>query len=134
MVDYLCGKSELPCFPENVEPWFRELCQVVPIEELGELRCSIDKFLLAVRKSSELNANVDLEVAERCSAAMQLLLDRYVELDDEGKGLVVGAIRYFTTDDDPLPDTVFATGFDDDVAVINYVLGRLGMSEYAVLV
>ncbi len=134
MVDCSGQKCEFPKFPESVEPWFRQLCEKLPIEKLGELRCAIDDFLLSARKASNACVNVDLELAERCAVVLQLLLDRYVELDDEKKGLVVGAIRYFVTDNDPLPDTVFATGFDDDVAVINYVVNELGMSEHMIAI
>lgn len=122
-------KGSLPKFPASVEPWFRQLCEKLPVEKVGELRCAIDQFLLAARKAAQNCVNVDLDLAERCASSCQLLLDSYVELDDGQQALVIGAVRYLVTENDPLPDTLFATGFDDDAAIINYVLRELGLDD-----
>lgn len=43
--------------------------------------------------------------------------------------LVVGAARYFVSQDDEYPDTDTILGLDDDVSVFNHVIEQLGRSD-----
>jgi uncharacterized membrane protein YkvA (DUF1232 family) len=70
-----------------------------------------------------------LVLAEEIAARCFFLLDRYAAAETEHRRLIVGAISYFVIDDDGAEDEGFATGFDDDARVINYVLEELGIDD-----
>jgi hypothetical protein len=55
------------------------------------------------------------------------LLDRYSEFAAYEQSLIVGAVRYFAIADDPFDDETFATGFYDDMRVMNYVMEEIGV-------
>jgi hypothetical protein len=56
-------------------------------------------------------------------------LEKYAEHSPAEQALIIGAVRYFAVADDPFDDATFASGFFDDIKVMNHVLERLGMED-----
>jgi hypothetical protein len=119
-------KHPLPKFPSSVAPTFRMLCEALPIEEIGELRHIVDDNYDDFVERKRENQNLDLAGARQLTERCHYLLERYHDLSEEDRALVIGAVRYFAISEDPYDDETFASGLFDDKSVMNHVLERLG--------
>ena len=111
---------------------FQSLCAELSAPELAELRDKVAahaQHLVREQARSELIA-ADLALAVR--DRLERLFELAPELSAEALAQVVGAARYFTSKDDAIPDTQACTGLDDDVAVVNHVLGALGRQKWRI--
>ena len=127
MVFWKKRKYTLPKFPASVGQTFKLLCETLDDQQIDELRQAVDQnFLEAVEKSKD-NENFDIDSARSLVDCCYYLLDRYPDFAEKEKGLIVGAVRYFAIADDPFDDETFATGFYDDMRVMNYVLEDIGV-------
>lgn len=126
------SKHPLPKFPEGTSGAFESLCVALPPSDADLLRGKVEEALEAISKRSKVVPTVDVAMGRAVAAACRVLLDHYANRSDEEKALIVGAVRYFADSDDPLPDTVFATGLDDDAMIVNHVLERLGIEGHYV--
>lgn len=122
-------KYPLPNFPSAARPTFESLCQPITDDGIGPLRAKVDSALQAIVQRAR-HFTVDLYMAKEVANRCHLLLDQYHGRSDEERALIAGAVRYFAVADDPLPDTVFATGLDDDAKIVNHVLERLGIEGH----
>ena len=82
--------------------------------------------LVRAQARSELIA---LDLGEQLAARLEALLERASDLDGPSRAMVVGAARYFISDDDAQPDAASCTGLDDDVEVFNHVVMQLGRPD-----
>lgn len=118
-------RHKLPKFPEGVESVFEQFCQALPLEAVDDIRKELNKAVSKIIKDAGSNQRIELNLVNLLHKASLALLDRYEGYDEQQRALVIGAIRYFVVEDDPLPDTGFASGFYDDAKVMNYVLDQL---------
>ena len=120
-------KYTLPKFPPEVSQIFRDLAVGVQQGEIVELERGVSERLAAAKEAAKDHPTVNVprceDIAERC----RLLLSMLPTTPADKQPLIGGAVRYFLYDADPQSDTVFATGFDDDAQVVNYVLEELGV-------
>ena len=121
-------RYKLPNFPPSLKQDFRGMCEVLPEKDVPIFKQEVDATLAHFEdrrlKNPKINIILAREMAKRC----HLLLDQYSELSDKFKALAIGAIRYFVVED-TVSEESFATGFDDDAKVMNYVLEELGYSD-----
>ena len=129
MVFFRRYKHKLPRFPHTVIPTFRNLCEVLPDEDVEKLLPQLDTHLLELEETAKSNPNVNIVLGRELSERSRYLLTHYPEFGKKEKSLILGAIRYFAHAQDPVSETTFASGFDDDVQVMNYVLERLGLEN-----
>ena len=123
-------RYKLPKFPQSVIPTFRRYCEPVPVEEIPEILAILNHNAEDIRTRAYQNVNIDPTKVDKIATACRIMLAEYETLDDIGRGLVIGAIRYFIRPDDPVSDHKFASGFDDDVQIINHVLEQVGIDGY----
>lgn len=122
-------KYKLPKFPVTVIPAFRSLCRDIGVEQVDEVRGEVERCLVALRERAPERPNLNLPLAEEIAARCFLLLDHFERCDAEKRRLIMGAISYFVVDGDGAEDDSFATGFDDDAKVVNYVLQQVGIED-----
>jgi len=111
---------------------FRPLCEVLPDGELTALTVAIADHVEEIKQALRYNEFLDVTTAEKLASVLLQLLGEYFLFDDEEKRLVAGAARYFVHPLDADPDTGSVLGLDDDTAVLNYVLERIGRPELKV--
>jgi uncharacterized membrane protein YkvA (DUF1232 family) len=120
-------RHPLPKFPSEVGSTFRSVCQSLPVEDLPTFQREFDE---AIR---ELEGDPDFQrhrkVVEALADRCRLMLKLYPHLSEKQKALVIGACRYVALVDDPLPEEVFASGFNDDIKIVNHVLEQLGVHD-----
>jgi len=123
----LFSKYPLPKFPDSVIPTFKCLCEEVKAEECANLLHLVEETANNIKQSQVewLDKGSGLHLAECCV----ILLNRYDEFPQTLKPLIIGAVRYFVAESDPIEDEAFASGFLDDVQVMNHVLEKLGLEE-----
>lgn len=121
------AKYKLPKFPPDVAPTFKKLCESLSDEAAASLKEEVAKALQGLEQQRAENQFLDFGKAEALAEVCNMLLDHYSEFSAAEKALVIGAVRYFAISEDPLPEEHFATGFDDDIQVMNHVLEQLGI-------
>ncbi|RMG42875.1 MAG: hypothetical protein D6719_05190 [Candidatus Dadabacteria bacterium] len=122
-------KHPLPKFPPAIAPMFRQLCEALPEENIDEYKKEVEAALAAVREEAANNDRINLPLAEKLAERCMHLLSIYPELSEDKRALAIGAIRYFVVEEDPMSESKFAAGFDDDVKVMNHVLEELGLED-----
>jgi uncharacterized membrane protein YkvA (DUF1232 family) len=122
-------EHKLPKFPENVESTFRDFCEALPNEAIPDVKQQLDQAVKTILRKSIENDLIETKLVNELYEASCALLERYEKFDKAGRAMVIGAIRYFVVEDDPLPDTGFSSGFYDDAKVMNYVIDQLGENE-----
>jgi hypothetical protein len=124
----------LPTFPPRAASHFRRLCEALPPHTVPQLREELEGFYDGVLREVDERPLVNRELVRELYDRASLLLDRYPHLSERHRSLVVGALRYFVSGDDSFSDLDFASGFNDDAEVMNYVLEELGLIEEAITV
>lgn len=118
-----------PMYPPELFPLFTGLCVAMPEKELPLLR---DKVIETARDMYEHNAkehSPDLKISYGLAEASHALLDLYPKLTEHQRTLAIGAVRFFIMRRDSVDDTKPTVGLDDDIAVMNYVLEEMGISN-----
>lgn len=118
---------KLPKFPATVAQTFKVLCETLDDAGIEELRTAVTANLNDVVQKSSSNETMDPDAARALADCCYFLLDQYPEFDARQQSLIVGAVRYFAIADDPFDDETFATGFYDDMRVLNYVMEEVGI-------
>jgi len=121
-------RHKLPKFPPQVASTFRMLCENLRPEELAELRSAVEKTVAELQDDKDKNP-IAVQEAASIGACCLFLLDNYEQFPPQKRALIVGAVRYFAVADDPFDDTLFASGFHDDMCIMNYVLEELGIED-----
>jgi hypothetical protein len=117
----------LPKVPANIRSTFRNMCELLSLDEIAELEQLVEEAIQKTRSDAEQSPRIDVKLAEEIVTRCRLLLEHYEEFSEAERRLVVGAVRYFALDEDPFSDDIFASGFDDDARVMNHVLEQLGI-------
>jgi len=108
---------------------FRSFQEDLDAEALASLRGDVRAHLVALAKAQQKSELIALDLAEQLCTRLEALLDQAPSFDSPSRAMVVGAARYFVSDDDARPDAGSCTGLDDDVAVFNHVVSQLGRSD-----
>jgi hypothetical protein len=82
--------------------------------------------LVETQRQSEL---VAIDLAAALCRGIENLLDLAVALPADARAEIVGAARYFISSNDEVPDEKACIGLDDDVAVFNHVVRRIGRAD-----
>lgn len=125
-------KHHLPTFPPRAKSHFRKLCEALPPHTVPQLRDELNGYYEGILKDADSHPLVNTAIIRELFDRASLLLDRYPHLPERQRSLVVGALRYFVSNDDSLSDLEFASGFHDDAEVMNYVLEELGLEDEAI--
>lgn len=109
---------------------FRRLCIATSVEELGEQASVVELHVEQVKEMAEPATDVDTAVL--IGDALGRLLGSGLTFDDDQRAQIRGAIEYFVMAEDASSDLLDVLGFDDDVRVVNAMLGRIGHPEFAI--
>jgi hypothetical protein len=92
------------------------------LAQLGlEVRTHYEELVGAQQR----NELVAVDLAELLCVRLEILLSTAHMLDTVSRANIVGAARYFISNDDVMPDDHTCTGLDDDVGVFNHVVREL---------
>ena len=119
----------LPKFPPDIIPTFENSCETLRVDQIPELKNALVRETQALSDRAETNRLLNRALIAFISDRCAWMLERYAEYTAKQQALIVGAVRYFASEQDPLPDGEFASGLHDDAAVVNYVLEELGADE-----
>lgn len=111
---------------------FEELKREVTPAKLLTLREDIDGHLLQLQKLARTNEMTPIDLAEKVAAGLHQLLDGLGGFDEEQQADILGAALYFISTQDEISDTSSILGLDDDAAIFNHVVGRIGRSDLKV--
>lgn len=123
-------RYRLPKFPPHVIPSFRRLCSARDPSEVPQIKVRLDAAVLELKTEAQNHGLLDERIIDALYNSAVFLLDHYNEFNQKQRALIIGAVYYFGLSDDPSPDASFATGLDDDVAVMNHVLEELGVEGF----
>lgn len=122
-----------PLFPHMLDPeidrTFARLCVDVESNLLQGLVKDVEQHVSQVRSALEANEFLDVVLAEKIAKLLIDLLGTIERYPGAKQRLIVGAARYFVRSNDAQADLSSLLGFDDDAAVLNYVLVELGHGE-----
>lgn len=125
--------DSLPFFSHMLDPQvdrkFSLLCEDVDCDMITALVADVEQHVFQVRRALEINEFLDVEIAERIARILKRLLGEIDRYPLNKKKLIIGAARYFVKNNDAQSDLGSLLGFDDDVAVLNYVLVELSLGE-----
>lgn len=98
-------------------------------DEIAALRRTVARHVDELRQAAHHHELLPVDLAEELAAKLDALLASIASLPVSAQPLVVGAARYFASDDDAIPDTGSVLGLDDDVAIFNAMVRRIGRPE-----
>lgn len=128
--------KSLPLLPNQLDPRleqvFQPLCTDILPADVTELRRQITSHVGEVRAALQYNEFVDLALAKRLGNVLRQLLSKLNDYPEEHRCLIVGAVRYFLHNKDAQNDLASVLGFDDDTAVLNFVLQEIGRGDLKV--
>ena len=93
-----------------------------------DVRAYYDRLVLAQQRD-EL---VAVDLAEALCVRLEGLLAMAHQLEPAPRCDIVGAARYFISEDDAIPDGRSCTGLDDDVEIFNHVARALGRPDLVI--
>lgn len=120
MADELAGK---------IAEIFKELHAASAGASAAELTREVDDSMAEFEEAAAQNGLLPLDIAQDLADAIGSLLEIYKDFSPEQQQLIAGAVRYFVSEDDAVPDTEGVLGLDDDVEVFNYVVEKLGQPQ-----
>ena len=122
-----------PLFSNMLDPeidkTFARLCVDAEPALLPVLMKDVEQHVLQVRSALEANEFLDVTMAERIAKLLMELLGKIESYPQPKQRLIVGASRYFVRSQDAQADLSSLLGFDDDAAVLNFVLVELGHGD-----
>lgn len=125
--------NSLPLFSNMLDPEidkiFSLLCTDVHMDLIQSLENAVDEHVEQIRTALTVNEFLDISTAEKIASTLKSLLSDIKIYPRNKQQLVVGAARYFVRSQDIHDDMRSLLGFDDDVAVLNFVLAELGHHE-----
>jgi hypothetical protein len=111
---------------------YQDLCEDLAATDLAALRAQVRAHydgLVVAQRTHELIA---VDLAELLCDRLERLLDAAPHLDAGDRAAIVGAARYFVTEEDDVPDEQSCTGLDDDVEVFNHVVRSIHRGELVI--
>lgn len=125
--------TETPFFSHMLDPEidriFTKLCADAEPTLLLNLVKDVDRHVAQAREALAVNEFLDVVMAEQVASLLVGLINKIGKYPQEKQKLIVGAARYFVRSHDVQDDMRSLLGFDDDVAVVNYVLTELGYHD-----
>jgi uncharacterized membrane protein YkvA (DUF1232 family) len=121
-----------PQLEPQLDRVFAPLCAALPHGEVSDLQRAVTQHVGAIRTAMSRNEFLDIDTAERIADVLIGLLKNHGRYEAAQRPLIVGAARYFIEAHDVEPDARSLLGFDDDVAVLNFVLDRIGRPDLRV--
>ena len=118
--------------PESVRGLFRGFVDSADVLSVSELRAQIRSHHQQFRNAARSNGLLPLDIADALVGGLEDLLDLHAGLDDRGQRLVIGAARYFISDQDARPDLESVLGLDDDLVVYNWVVAQISRPELSI--
>jgi len=110
----------------NIRMLFDSLCCSPSDVNTSFLKEQINIHLQKTHLALESNEFLDVNLAQQAATLLIDLVSHLGEFSIDNQMLIIGAARYFVLEDDHEPDTKSLLGFDDDIKVLNFVLGKLG--------
>ena len=129
MVIFSRKKHKLPTYPKTIKKIFNEYCVNIDNEKVESLKERVLKEVEEAKKRAENGSILDVALGEEIANRCIYLLDHYNLFSPDQQKLIVGAVCYFAISDDPISEEIFASGYDDDAAVVNYVLEKLDITD-----
>lgn len=97
--------------------------------EVSALRRAVRTHLDDLVRQQARSELIAIDLAELLCLRLESLLDASPSMGAVERAMVVGAARYFISDEDARPDAASATGLDDDVEVFNHVASNIGRAD-----
>lgn len=129
MVIFSKKQHNLPTYPKTIKKMFKEYCVNVDKEQLDMIREKVSEELSDAQKRIDNGGLHDLKMAQEIANRCYYLLDNYYNFSSSEQKLIIGAVCYFAICDDPISEEIFASGYDDDAKVMNYVLEELDIND-----
>ena len=108
---------------------FTRLCVDVDSSLLHKLVKDVENHVVQVREALTTYEFLDVALAEKVATILVELIKKIETYPKNKQKLIVGAARYFIKSHDAQSDLKSLLGFDDDVAVLNYVLVELDQHD-----
>lgn len=108
---------------------FERLSGSATPEEIAALRRSVGQHLDELRQAARQHELLPVDLAADLARKLDALLGGLHALAPEAQALVVGAARYFVSEEDAIPDQSGVLGLDDDLAVFNAAVRRIGRAD-----
>ena len=112
--------------PPEIQVRFDNFCLSPEDINLSHLAAQVRSHVDQIRQALEDNEFLDVKIAEQIASVVMELISTIEDYPQGEQKLIVGAAKYFVLEEDHWPDTKNLLGFDDDIKVLNYVLGRIG--------
>lgn len=113
----------------KLDQTFVRLCETYSTDQLQILADQVREHLKLTHAALGRNEFLDVATADQIAKVLLHLLDQYNQIPEAKRSLVVGASRYFVESKDLQSDLESVLGFDDDVAVLNYVLVEINRKD-----
>ena len=113
----------------EIDRTFAKLCVDVEHALLSSLAKDVEQHVARAREALAVNEFLDVAMADKLASLLVGLINKIEKYPREKQKLIVGAARYFIRSQDAQDDMRSLLGFDDDLAVVNYVLIELGHPE-----
>ncbi len=111
---------------------FGQLKNAATPAKLLRLRDEIDAHLLQLQKLARGNEMMPIDLAEAIASGLHALLGNLSGYTEEQQSDIIGAALYFVSTDDEIADTASILGLDDDAAIFNDVVTKIGRGDLAV--
>lgn len=119
----------LPASMSRALVQFRGLREDLPTEGVAALRRAVRNHLATLVEAQRESELIALDLAEQLCSRLEGLLELAPQMSPDERSMIVGAARYFVSDEDVRPDAASCTGLDDDVEVFNHVASELGRTD-----
>jgi ATP-dependent Lon protease len=101
--------------------------------EIPDLASAVRLHFEEIRKAAAERPYLPVELAAQLADGLERVLGSYASLDGQGRRAVVAAARYFVATEDAADDLQSPQGgLDDDLAVFNEVMTRIGREDLAI--
>lgn len=108
---------------------FERLSGSATPEEIAALRRSVGQHVDELRQAARRHELLPVDLAVDMARKLDGLLLGFPSLSAEAQAVVVGAARYFVSEEDAIPDQSGVLGLDDDLAVFNAAVRRIGRAD-----
>ncbi len=111
---------------------FHSLAEPIDPAALPGLSTAVQSHVASLHSAQVTSELIAIDLADQLGERLVALIGAAASFDPASRALVVGAARYFISEDDARPDAGSPTGLDDDVEVFNYVAKKLGRVELVI--
>lgn len=119
----------MPTLDPKALALFEASCADMTPAEIEALRREVHAHVAEIHEAALDDEMLPVDIADALGRALDALLREAPYLAVRDRRLIVGAARYFISDEDQLGDTASILGLDDDVAVFNHAVRALGREK-----